>query len=60
MLDNDMINIKQLEVLDPANVDVEIIDKVGIQLPNEDSLALKHLRASSATPRSVGKNIVGT
>jgi hypothetical protein len=30
MLDNDMNNIKQLEVLDPANVDVDIIDKVGI------------------------------
>ena len=60
MLDNDMINIKQLEVLDPANVDIDIIDKVGIQLPNEDGLALKHLRVSSTTPRSVTKSIAGT
>lgn len=43
-LDHEMKELQNIENLDPANVDIEIIDKIGIQLPNDDNMALKHIK----------------
>ncbi len=48
-LDHEMKELENIENLDPANVDFEMIDKFGIQLPNDDNLALKHLKDTLKT-----------
>lgn len=44
-----MKQLEDIENLDPANVDIEMMDKFGIQLPNDDNLALKHLKDTLKT-----------
>lgn len=59
-LDDEMKQLEDIENLDPANVDIEMMDKFGIQLPNDDNLALKHLKDTLKTQMSsnIAKSIV--
>eukprot|EP00347_Sterkiella_histriomuscorum_P019409 403341733 len=43
-LANELDQLKNIEELDPENVDLELIEEIGIQLPKEDSIAIDKLK----------------
>ncbi|CDW90009.1 UNKNOWN [Stylonychia lemnae] len=48
-LDNELVQLKKIQELDPANVDLEAMEEIGIQLPKEDSIAVEKFKESLKT-----------